>query len=148
MQTAQVPHLGGITVSYRATQYDASKPTLVLLHSFMTSSGLYRAQLESESLTSIANLIAVDLLGHGDSRINSCVEQFTYWDSAIMTLQLLDQLKIDKFFALGTSQGGWVVARLALLAPSRVSHVRIVTVAVANPKTGPGHFHAWNIDGL
>jgi len=120
-QTAQVPHLGGITLSYRATQYDASKPTLVLLHSFMSSSSLYKAQFESQSVTSTANLIAIDLLGHGGTRINSGVEQFTYWDSALMALQLLDQLKIDKFFALGTSQGGWVVTRLALLAPSRVN---------------------------
>lgn len=123
-QTTEVPHLGRITVSYRATQHDASKPTLVLLHSFMTSSSLYTAQFESQSVTSTANLIAVDLLGHGDTRINSGVEQFTYWDSAIMTLQLLDQLKVDKFLALGTSQGGWVVARLALLAPTRVSSIR------------------------
>lgn len=120
-QTAQVPHLGGITVSYRASKYDPSKPVLVLLHSFMTSHNLYNAQFSSSSLTGATNLIAVDLLGHGGSKINSAVEQFTYWDSAIATLQLLDHLKIDKFFALGTSQGGWVVARLALLAPTRVS---------------------------
>ena len=80
MQTAQVSHLGGITISYRTTQHDDSKPTLVLLHSFMTSLGLYKAQFESLSVTSAANLIAVDLLGHGDTRINSSVEQFTYWD--------------------------------------------------------------------
>lgn len=122
-QTAQVPHLGGINVAYRATQYDAAKPTLVLAHSFMNSSNLYKAQFEEQSLTSAANLIAVDLLGHGDTRIKSGIEQFTYWDSSIMILQLLDHLKVDKFFALGTSQGGWVVARLALLAPSQVQGI-------------------------
>ena len=119
-QTAQVPHLGGITVSYRASQYDPSKPTLVLAHSFMTSSGLYDAQFSSASITGTANLIAVDLLGHGGTKVNSGVEQFTYRDSSIMILQLLDHLKVNKFFALGTSQGGWIVTRLALLAPARV----------------------------
>ena len=82
-QTAQVSHLGGITISYRTTQHDDSKPTLVLLHSFMTSLGLYKAQFESLKVTSAANLIAVDLLGHGDTRVNSGVEQFTYWDSKL-----------------------------------------------------------------
>lgn len=120
-KTAQVKHLGGITVSYRATELDRSKPTLVLLHSFMTSSGLYEAQFESSAITDATNLIAVDLLGHGQTKVDSGNEQFTYWDSAIMTLQLLDELKVDKFFALGTSQGGWIVMRLALLAPQRVS---------------------------
>lgn len=121
LQAAQVPHLGGTTVSYRSSGHDAVKPTLVLVHSFMTSSNLYKAQFESQSFSSAANLIAVDLLGHGDTNVNSGNEQFTYWDSATMILQLLDHLKVEKFFALGTSQGGWIVARLALLAPSRVS---------------------------
>lgn len=87
----------------------------------MTSHKLYDAQFESSAVTSSANLVAVDLLGHGSTKVDSGIEQFTYWDSAIMILQLLDHLKIDKFFALGTSQGGWIVVRLALLAPSRVS---------------------------
>lgn len=108
-------------MSYRASPIDASKPTLVLVHSFMTSHKLYDAQFESSAVTSSANLVAVDLLGHGSTKVDSGIEQFTYWDSAIMILQLLDHLKIDKFFALGTSQGGWIVVRLALLAPSRVS---------------------------
>lgn len=120
-KTAQIKHLGGITVSYRATELDQSKPTLVLLHSFMTSTGLYEAQFDSSELTNTTNLIAIDLLGHGKTKIDSGNEQFTYWDSAVMTLQLLDELKVNKFFALGTSQGGWMVMRLALLAPQRVS---------------------------
>ena len=37
-----------------------------------------------------------------------------------MALQVMEALGIDKAFALGTSQGGWIVARMALLAPERV----------------------------
>ena len=120
-QTATVPHLGGIEVAYRATDIDSSKPTLVMVHSFMTSSNLYNAQFSSSKITSAANLIAVDLLGHGGTNVKSGVEQFTYWDSAIMINQLLEHLKIEKYFAVGTSQGGWIVTRMALLAPSKVS---------------------------
>jgi pimeloyl-ACP methyl ester carboxylesterase len=120
VQTINVPHLGGIDVAYQMPHtYDPKKPTLVFLHSFMTTSELYRPQFDNEELSALANLIAIDLLGHGQTRSKS--EHFTYWDSAIMTLQALDALKVDKFFVLGTSQGGFVTARLALLAPERVS---------------------------
>lgn len=48
-------------------------------------------------------------------------ENFTYWDTAIMNLQVLDALGIrGKIFVLGTSQGGWITVRMALLAPERV----------------------------
>lgn len=118
--TLRVPHLGGIDVAYRSSgDVDASKPTLVLVHSFMTSGGLYDAQFQSKAVTGAANLIAFDLLGHGKTRTQS--EHFTYWDSAIMILQALEQLKVREFYVLGTSQGGWIAIRLALLAPKQVS---------------------------
>lgn len=83
-----------------------------------TTSSLYKAQFEDPKLTDAMNLLAVEPLGHGAT---SCpVENFTYWDSAIMALQVLDGLGIDKVFTLGTSQGGWVVMRVAILAPDRV----------------------------
>jgi pimeloyl-ACP methyl ester carboxylesterase len=50
-------------------------------------------------------------------------EHFTYWDTAIMNLLVLDALGIEKAFALGTSQGGWLVVRMALLAPDRVGFI-------------------------
>lgn len=100
--------------------YDASKPTLVLCHSLGTSVDLYRHQYEDEELKSLVNILAIDLLGHGQTRLKS--EHFTYWDSAIMNLQVLDALGIKgKIFVLGTSQGGWQTVRMALLAPERVS---------------------------
>lgn len=118
-EVLQVSHLGGIDVAYRTSgDVDASKPVLVLVHSFMTSSGLYDAQFQSKAVTDAANLIAFDLLGHGKTRAKS--EHFTYWDMAVAILQALEQLKVKEFYVLGTSQGGWVAIRLALLAPEQV----------------------------
>ena len=37
-----------------------------------------------------------------------------------MNTQVMDALGIEKAFVLGTSQGGWVTVRMALLAPKRV----------------------------
>ncbi|GAB7349157.1 hypothetical protein MBLNU459_g8096t1 [Dothideomycetes sp. NU459] len=123
VQTIQVPHLGGITAGYRmAAPYDASKPTVVLVNSFGTDSNLYRPQFGNEELTSSMNLLAIELLGHGQTRTKS--EHWTYWDTAIMNLQVLERLGIHgKLFVLGTSQGGWITTRMALLAPEQISGI-------------------------
>jgi pimeloyl-ACP methyl ester carboxylesterase len=37
-----------------------------------------------------------------------------------MNIQVMGALGIEKAFVLGTSQGGWMAARMALLAPEKV----------------------------
>jgi pimeloyl-ACP methyl ester carboxylesterase len=98
--------------------YDPALPTLVLVNSFTTSSLLYRPQFADEQLGRALNLLALEPYGHGATR--AACEQFTYWDSAIANLQVLDALGIGNVFVLGTSQGGWIAARMAILAPQRV----------------------------
>jgi len=122
-----VPHLGGIDASYQTPGLDTSKPTLVLVNSFTTSSELYKTQYANKNLTSKMNLLAIELLGHGQTRCK--VENWTYWDTAWMNIQVLQELekqgKIDQskgVFVLGTSQGGWITVRMALLAPDKVSN--------------------------
>jgi pimeloyl-ACP methyl ester carboxylesterase len=118
-QTISVPHLGGISASYVTSgPLDHSKPTLVLVNSFTTSAELYRDALSNSALTSKMNLLAIELLGHGQTRAET--EHWTYWDTAIMNLQVMEKLGVERAFALGTSQGGWVVARMALLSPEKV----------------------------
>ncbi|KAL8945691.1 MAG: hypothetical protein Q9222_007806 [Ikaeria aurantiellina] len=121
-KTVDVPHLGGIKAAYRMTEpYHSSKPTLILVNSFTTSSELYRGQFENEKLTSAMNLLAIELLGHGQTRTAS--ENFTYWDTAIMNLQVMEALGVPKAFVLGTSQGGWITVRMALLAPEKIQGI-------------------------
>lgn len=118
-KTVRVPHLWGIDASYQMPKpYDSSKPTLVLVNSFTTDSELYKAQYEDKRLTDAMNLISIELLGHGQTRTKA--KEFTYWDTAIMNLQVLEALGIKKAYALGTSQGGWIVVRMALLRPDMV----------------------------
>lgn len=116
--TIRVPHLGGISAGYRSTGIDATKPTLVLINSMCTTSALYDEQFKSKTLTDAVNLLAIEPLGHGAT--TSATEHFTYWDTAIMALQVMEALNVQKAFALGTSQGGWMVVRMALLAPEKV----------------------------
>ncbi|KAI4178066.1 MAG: hypothetical protein L6R41_008543 [Letrouitia leprolyta] len=121
-KTIHVPHLGGILAGYQVSMpYDASKPTLVLVNSFTTSSDLYQSQYQNTAITSKINLLAIELLGHGQTRTKS--ENFTYWDTAIMNLQVMEALGVKRAFVLGTSQGGWITVRMALLAPDRIEGI-------------------------
>jgi pimeloyl-ACP methyl ester carboxylesterase len=120
-KTITVSHLGGITASYQTPNgrpLSPSKPTLVLINSFATTSDLYRPQFANTALTSAVNLLAIEPLGHGQTR-TKC-EHWTYWDSAIMSLQVMQALGVAKAFLLGTSQGGFIVVRMALLMPKMV----------------------------
>lgn len=122
VQTVTVPHLGSSTIGYKfGKPYDASLPTLVLVNSFTTSVEQYRPQFADEQLSATANLLALEPYGHGQTRAS--YEQFTYWDSAIANLQVLDALGIPEAFVLGTSQGGWIIARMAMLAPGTVKGI-------------------------
>lgn len=118
-KTVEVPYLG-IRAGYALANdaFDPSKPTCVLINSMCMTSALFRAQFNDDKLTKTMNLVAVEPLGHGETTCTT--EQFTYWDSARMTILVLDHLGVDKFYALGTSQGGWIAARIALLARQRV----------------------------
>lgn len=118
--TIRVPHLGGIDAGYRLSNgaVDPAKPTVVLVNSMCMTSALYDIQFGNKALTDVANLLAIEPLGHGATETKA--ENYTYWDTAIMAVQVLDALNIEKAFALGTSQGGWIVTRMALVAPEKV----------------------------
>src|SRR4051794_36723102 len=111
MNTLRVPHLGGIVVGYRLSSSppNRSKPTLVLFNPFTATADYHDPEFNNEALRDAVNLLAIEPLGHGLTRTEQ-TETFTYWDTAIMTLQLLDALGIDQVFACGTSQGGWIAA--------------------------------------
>ncbi|KAK6435181.1 hypothetical protein LTR95_008634 [Oleoguttula sp. CCFEE 5521] len=147
-KTVHVPHLGGIEAAYQMPQpYDSSKPTLVLVNSFTTSSELYRSQYANKDLTNALNLISIELLGHGQTRTKS--ENFTYWDTAIMNLQVLDALKITgKIFVLGTSQGGWITVRMALLAPDKIAGIIPLGTSLDNENPRTVSLGCWDGPGL
>ncbi len=147
-KTVHVDHLGGIDAGYQMPYpYDPSKPTLVLVNSFTTSSELYKGQYANKRLTDKMNLLAIELLGHGKTRTKN--ENFTYWDTAYMNLQVMEALGVKKAFVLGTSQGGWITVRMALLAPDRVSQDECLTdTEMSDWVTDRRHHPSWDINGL
>ncbi|KAF2096369.1 hydrolase, alpha/beta fold family [Rhizodiscina lignyota] len=117
-----VPHLGGIFAGIQVPSsqpaIDPAKPTVILVNSFATSAELFRPQFANKELTDTANLLAIELLGHGQTR--TARKNWTYWDTAEMNLQVMNKLGIEKAFVLGTSQGGWITVRMAIMAPRRI----------------------------
>lgn len=123
-RTIDIPHLGGSTIGYKfGREYDPSLPTMVMANSFTTSVELYRSQFADAELNESMNLLAIEPYGHGATRAS--YGQFTYWDSAIANLQVLEALGINQSFALGTSQGGWIVTRMAMLSPETIQGIVI-----------------------
>ncbi|KAF2741998.1 alpha/beta-hydrolase [Sporormia fimetaria CBS 119925] len=81
---------------------------------------LFDPQFQDPELSSSLNILAIEPLGHGSTSLPTLTTQFTYWDSAIVALEVMRKLGVVKAFAMGTSQGGWIVVRMALLAPDRI----------------------------
>jgi pimeloyl-ACP methyl ester carboxylesterase len=96
-----IPHLRGITATYQASpEFDPSKPYVAFINSMVTSSDVFRLQLQDAKLLNSLNMIAIDQLGHSDTKRP---ESFPVWDAAVTNLQVLDSLEIDKFFLVGSS---------------------------------------------
>lgn len=147
-QTVKVPHLGGTIAAYRwAKQFNSSKPTVVLINSFGTSAELYRSQFANEQLTDAVNLIAIEPLGHGQTRTRA--QHYTYWDSAVMNLQALQALGLKgRTFVLGTSQGGWIATRMALIAPERIAGIILLGTSMDSESDRSRNLGCWNAQEL
>jgi microsomal epoxide hydrolase len=117
-----ITHLGSLNVGYRLTNnaVDPTKPTLVCINSMCMTTALFDVQFNDTNLTDAVNILAIEPLGHGSTTFPTKAAHFTYWDSAIVALEVMSALGVEKAFVLGTSQGGWMVVRMALLAPERV----------------------------
>lgn len=104
----------GQLVSY--VDHGGDGPAVVLLHSFLMDATMWAPQVTAFGGT--YRLIAIDERGHGET---PAAAPFDHWDVARDALAVLDELNIDRAAAIGTSQGGFVAIRMALLAPERIT---------------------------
>ncbi|QGA20317.1 hypothetical protein EYB26_008019 [Talaromyces marneffei] len=144
IQATQIPHLGGITANYAFANgtHDPSKPTCVLITAMSMNIQLFKDQFNDAKLTDAMNLLAIEPLGHGGTTCAS--EHFTYWDSAQTALQVIDKLGIQKVFALGVSQGGWIVTRMALLAPDKILGLMLLGTSLDSESPESRDLGSWN----
>ena len=111
---ATVTTSDGQLVSY--VDHGGDGPVVVLLHSFLMDVTMWTPQVVA--FGDSYRLIAIDERGHGATPANA---PFDHWDVAKDTLAVLDELGVESAAVVGTSQGGFVALRMALLAPERVS---------------------------
>lgn len=109
----------GQLVSY--VDHGGDGPAVVLLHSFLMDVSMWAPQVAAFGRR--FRLIAVDERGHGATPANG---PFDYWDVARDVLAVLDDLGIGSAAVVGTSQGGFVALRTALLAPERVAALAVL----------------------
>ncbi|MEU5259660.1 alpha/beta hydrolase [Amycolatopsis sp. NPDC021455] len=96
-------------------------PALVLLHSFLMDESMFAPQVLRFSPTH--RCITIDERGHGGTPAEA---GFTYWDVAEDVIAVLDHLGIEQAVFSGTSQGGFIALRIALLAPERVRALAVL----------------------
>ncbi|GLB34343.1 putative serine aminopeptidase, S33 [Lyophyllum shimeji] len=141
MATKFVSVPGNIKAAYRQVPEapNPANPTLVLLHSFTTTHELFEPQFNDQELTSRVNLLAIDELGHGQTE-NPL--GWSYWTQAQMALD--DALHIPKVYALGTSQGGFIAARMWMLRADKVLGIIPVGSSMYSESDETRKLGAWN----
>ena len=92
-------------------------PVALFVHGVVMNKYLWRRQLAD--LSDIRRCIAVDLLAHGDTEIDSN-QDVSVTANANMLRELLDALHIDQVDLIGNDSGGGIAQIFAALNPDRV----------------------------
>ncbi|MER7519049.1 alpha/beta hydrolase [Streptomyces sp. NPDC126499] len=118
---ARTVTIDGLEVFYREAG-DPSRPTLVLLHGFPSSSHMYRGLMAD--LSDAYHLIAPDHIGFGASAAPA-VDAFDYGFERLteITLALLDRLGLDRFALYIQDYGAPIGLRIASRHPERVTAI-------------------------
>jgi 2-succinyl-6-hydroxy-2,4-cyclohexadiene-1-carboxylate synthase len=96
-------------------------PPLLLLHGFTGSIRSWGAH--TPVLASVQRVIAVDLIGHGQSDAPEDWRRYSMEHCVADLLALLDILDVADFDLLGYSMGGRVALQLAAAAPERIKRL-------------------------
>lgn len=99
---------------------EGSGDPLLLLHGFTGSVEAWGEEVLA-GLAQAHQVVAVDLLGHGQSQASCEAERYTVEEMLGDVLQVLDALAVDRARWLGYSMGGRLALAGAVLHPERVS---------------------------
>lgn len=129
------------------TDHGGDGPALVMLHSFLMDRSMFAPQVEAFADT--YRCITIDQRGHGET---TGATPFDYWDVARDVIAVLDHLGVHSATVAGTSQGGFVALRVALLRPELVT--RLVLMGTSGEVEDPpvaeayrGLVATWNDQG-
>ncbi|TQF73391.1 3-oxoadipate enol-lactonase [Rhodococcus spelaei] len=111
-----------VALAHQITGPGPGAPTLVLLGSLGSDRSMWDPQVRA--LSADANVVAVDLRGHGGSPVPE--GPYTVAELAGDVLALLDSLKLAAVHLVGHSLGGAVSQWLAAHAPTRVQTLTLL----------------------
>ncbi len=109
-------NINGVTYAYMR---DGAGQPLVLLHGFTGSKNNWHPIIEG--LQSRFELIAIDLVGHGETDNPSDYERYSIANSANDIVTLLQHFGITTFNLLGYSMGGRLALYIATHYPKRIN---------------------------
>jgi esterase len=111
-------------IHYQIYPLEEKKPWVLLIHGLFGSldnlSGLRRG------LTNDYNVLAIDLPDHGKSMRTT---KFSFDENALLIIELIKRLKLEKISIIGHSLGGKIAMQIALNAPGMVECLVIMDIA-------------------
>ncbi|MGI8430153.1 MAG: alpha/beta fold hydrolase [Solirubrobacteraceae bacterium] len=120
---------GGTLAAFRFGGLRVGGPTVVAAHGITSSSRAWSAV--ARALSGRATLVAPDLRGRGAS--SELPGPFGLATHVADLLALLDDLSLDRAVLVGHSLGAYIVARLAVEHPERVSSVVLIDGGLTIP---------------
>lgn len=109
----------GLQVNVRMWN-EANEQTIVMLHGFTGSVSTWE---QVASYLPNVRIVAIDLIGHGQSAAPEDVSKYTIQEQIEVLEQTFSQLDIESFTLLGYSMGGRVALSYTAAFPNRVSHL-------------------------
>ncbi|HAK1498413.1 TPA: 2-succinyl-6-hydroxy-2,4-cyclohexadiene-1-carboxylate synthase, partial [Listeria monocytogenes] len=107
------------------TAISGEKPALLMLHGFTGTSETFQDSISG--LKEHFNIIAPDLLGHGNTASPEEISPYTMENICEDLAGILHQLNISRCFVLGYSMGGRVATAFAATFPKRVRGLILVS---------------------
>lgn len=121
--------MADIEVNGQRLHYDdtgGDGPVVVFCHSFGMDGSMFEPQVAAFARD--YRCITWDERAHGGSPTD---RPFDFWDSARDCLALLDAVHVQQAAVVGTSQGGFLALRAALLQPERVVALAVLGSSAA-----------------
>lgn len=100
--------IGDISISYHSSaEITNDRKTILFLHGFPFNKNLWRKQIED--LSSIANCIAIDIRGHGNTTLGHGFLSIDVFAKDLIVF--IEKLKLTNIILCGISMGGYIALR-------------------------------------
>ncbi|TGK03016.1 alpha/beta hydrolase [Leptospira langatensis] len=116
--------IGDLNIHYRD---EGKGPVVVLLHG--VSASLHTWDAWAETLKSHYRVIRIDLPGHGLTGPPKDIEKLNLEEGVEIVNRFLESLKVDSFYLVGNSMGGYISWNYSLKYPQKVKKMVLIDAA-------------------